>query len=206
MDRRPSPSIVFAKPLIEAYQILGYTRVAITAEEKSWLEKYGDTSPLPDFFMAETTEPVGEVLEKDGKRIGLLFFPALSSKEAPTGEMINAVIAKSQELKPEVDILIGVSAWGIRHEQELLNKSDLALDILLGAGPGRSSRGSLAQNGRIFWTRSMIKGKYVHVVKVFAWPKDQERWTMGDNIRDDLVALDLSYKDKPEIKSLFADK
>lgn len=200
------PSLVFAPDFIKAYKMLGYDRVYITPEEHAWLEKYGK-APLPDSFRTLGDKPFTEIVDVHGLKMGIVGFPVPPQFFEPTQADVDTIIAAAEALRPQVDILVGVSPWGREHEDYFIQHAKPVLDVLLGAGKGPGMRGVLGGAGRTFWVRSLTKGKYMILVDAKAMPKETGyRWKTPETINDTFVELDVHIPDDKEVRSLFEGK
>ena len=198
------PSLVFAPGLIDAYELLDYQRVYISPKEKEWLEKYGRPE-LPASFKTLGTEPLAEVLEVDGLRVGIVAFPVPAKFFKPEHKDLEAIVRAARSLEGRADVIVGVSSWGRSHEEFYLQNAEPVLDVLLGSGPGSGMRGRIDGQGKTFWVRSLTKGKYMLVLDMTDLPDGQpeHRWKQAETIQDDFVELGARIPDDQQVRALF---
>jgi len=100
------PSV--AQTLGAAYASLGYDAGYVTPDDAKEL---GDAASA---ILKERHDNVGTVVsrivEKEGKRFGLVFMPELpDSGKGPTEGPVDAVMGEAEKLRPQVDMVIGLS-------------------------------------------------------------------------------------------------
>lgn len=200
------PSLVFAPDFIKAYEMLGYDRVYITPAEQQWFEEYGK-APLPDSFRTLGDEPLAEVVEVDGVRVGVVGFPVPPKFFEPTQADVDRVVSAARSLRDQSDIIVGISPWGRTHEDFYLLNAEPVIDLLLGTGAGAGMRGLVMGDGRTFYVRSLTKGKYMVLVDAKKLPKGHDNtWKTPETIDDKFVELDVRIPDDSSVRSLFEGK
>ena len=201
MEQTPD---VLASPFAKAYEMLGYDRVYCTAREAAWLEK--NSGPLPSFLHPVGEEVGTDIISVGNSKIGLVLFPELEpDAREPRQSTLREIKNAAKELRPEVNLLIGMSPWGISLEQQFLNTSDPVFDIILGAGPGRGLVGELSQTDSVLWARAYSKGKYLQFIHVFAWPDPghNPKLVLEQNVAVEIKPLDEETPEVREIRKLF---
>lgn len=194
IDENKSPAAKAPKVVGQAYESLDYDAIMLTPADAAVL------GPEMPKSLKGWAVPPGKVMtrtfERKNLRIGLVFFPVLSSQEAePTDADMEEVRRQGRNLRAEVDVVIGISPWGFNGEKAFLDKykgADQPLDVLLGGGHGSGNRGKLEAGSATAWVRSFSKGKSVSFVRlenISDRHKDSFRKHEAD-VRFDLVVLD----------------
>ncbi len=201
------PSLVFAPSFIDAYEKLGYDRVYITQDERDWLEKYGNRE-LPQCFKTLGENPIVEVLDIGGVRVGVVGFPVPQQFFEPTEEDVANIVAAAKTLQDQTDIIVGISSWGREREEFFLTKAEPVIDVLLGSGPGSGMRGRIEGSGKTYWVRTLTKGKYVLLVDAYQLPGPaaDHKWKQSDTIAESFVELDVRIPDDKDVRALFQGK
>ncbi len=88
------------------------------------------------------------------------------SGKGPTEAQMDAVMGEAEKLRPQVNLVIGLSPWGYQGEVNVLGSAEdkRGLDVLIGGGHGSGNRGKIMAGGRTLWMRPFPKGKGVHHV------------------------------------------
>jgi len=199
-----NPDGKHAPAFAQSYQRLGYDKVFITPEEALWLKDNG-AAPSPSFTTVGA-EPVVETVTKSGVTIGLLVFPLPKQGELEMPmDLMKQMTAEAQKLRPGVQLIIGLSAWGKKADQIFLNTQEPAFDVLLGSGPGPGLTGDLLPNAGSLWARTYTKGKYLNVIDIFALPdpKAEKKWGDASTFSFSYATLNIDIPEDPAIKSLF---
>jgi hypothetical protein len=153
----------------------------------------------------------GERLEKRilhtaaGSKVAVLLLPPVpSDANSLPQNLIHQVENTVHGLRGAVQLIVAMSPWGYRHEQELLKAQGPLPDILLGSGPGIGLVGTLAAGQNTAWVRSFSQGKSVIRIEVLAWPERTFtfKWTEGKNIRMTIFGLTDQYQEDPEMLTL----
>jgi hypothetical protein len=185
--------------------MLDYHRVYITPKERDWLTRYGRPD-LPTSFRTLADVPETDVFTVSGKRVGILLFPVPGDFFKASREDVQAVVHAAEALRPQVDLLVGLSSWGRTNEELYLEHAPPVLDILLGSGPGQGMRGRIVGQGATYWVRSLTNGKYMLTLDIRAWPGPERRWKNPETISETFRELDVRIPDDPAIRALFRDK
>jgi hypothetical protein len=194
-----------ARALGAAYARLEYDAGYVTPSDDREL---GDAASAVLKGGHDNEGPVtSRVVEKDGKRFGLVFMPELpDSGKGPTEAQMDAVMAEAEKLRPQVDMVIGLSPWGYQGEVDFLDraKDKRGLDVLLGGGHGSGNRGKVMAGGRTLWMRPYPKGKAVSVVRVEQLPGEgiAPVWKENENSGFETIILDEQVPQEPGIEEL----
>ena len=194
-----------ARTLGAAYARLGYDAGYVTS---------GDARELGDAASAvlkgghDNGGPVASrIVEKEGKRFGLVFMPEPpDSEKGPTEAQMDAVMAEAEKLRPQVDMVIGLSPWGYQGEVDFLDrvKDKRGLDVLFGGGHGSGNRGKVMAGGRTLWMRPFPKGKAVSVVRVEQLPGRGVAtvWKENEYAGFETIILDEQVPQEPDMEEL----
>lgn len=208
IDENKSPAVKAPKITGQAFESLGYDAMMLTPEDASVLG-----ADMPEALKAWVTPPgkvTSKIIERKNLRIGLVYFPVLATPETPpTDADMNAVRKEALNLRPNVDVIIGVSPWGIQAEQAFLKKFkevQQPLDVLLGGGHGSGNRGKLEADSTTAWVRPFSKGKSVSVVRLENISnRHAESYVKHESdVRFDLVVLDDKAPIDPAMDNLLA--
>ena len=194
-----------AQTLVMAYARLGYDAGYVTP---------GDAKELGDAASAILKERhdnvgtvVSRIVEKEGKRFGLVFLPELpDSGKGPTEAQMDAVMGEAEKLRPQVDLVIGLSPWGYQGEIDFLDrtKDKGGLDVLIGGGHGSGNRGKVMAGGRTLWMRPFPKGKAVSVMWFEKLPGRgiAPVWKENENAGFETIILDEQVPQEPGMEEL----
>lgn len=181
------------KALGSAYAMMKYDLGVLTGFEFKEFGENGLTPPLP-------WKHPGEVefvrFDREGVSIGIILFPEVpTNTKTPPDRVVKAIETLLAEYRGKVDLLVGLSPWGLWLEKAYLESGTQPPDILLGSGPGVEVPGSFMANGKTFWSRPYAKGKSVTRIDLLALPRGDVNftWTENDNIRFESPALTDSY-------------
>ena len=145
-------------------------------------------------------------LSGGGLKYGFVCFPR---KDAPydrvTQVLKQAATDAARELRPSVDVVVGLSPWGERDELAYAREFPGIFDILLGAGPG-TGYGVRSVEGRTVWVRPPFDGRGVIRLDVLALPdKEGERqWREGVEYAYAAVELGSDVHADASVSNLFA--
>jgi len=208
IDENKSPSATVPRIAGQAFAALENDAMMLTPADAAVLG-----ADMPETLKAWVTPPgkvASKVIERKNLRIGLVFFPALATPEtSPSDADMNAVRKEARNLRPNVDVVIGVSPWGFAAEKAFLEKykgEDQPLDVLLGGGQGSGSRGKLEADSTTAWVRPFSKGKSVSVVRLEnISDRHAESYRKHESdVRFDLAILDDKAPVDPEMDTLLA--
>lgn len=190
-------------PLLQAYGALGYDAGAFTPLEAKAMAELGGSAPA-NWLTLAAAEPVSTVIERSGRKIGVVYFPeGKKPGDGPNDKAAQAIARKLKELRGSVDLVVGVSPWGTNAESEYLEKTKPELDILLGSGSGVGFSAKTANAGRTLWMRTYSKGKAVYTVDVLAWPGAKNfKWEQGTSFTTQAVVLDENFPADPAMEKL----
>ncbi|WP_461210036.1 UshA-like (seleno)protein family 2 [Desulfocurvus sp. DL9XJH121] len=188
--------------LAEAYGLLGYDAGLVLPDEARALSR--SEAALPPGFAPVQARPWTRTLEWDGLKLGLVDFPFKESAYASAPEALrDAVVQAAEELRPSVDLVLGLSPWGERDELALAEAHPGAFDVLLGSGPG-TGYGVRAVQGRTVWVRSPFDGRGVMRLDILALPGDGDEWLEGRNFKAEALQLDAKVREDARVTNLFA--
>lgn len=189
--------------MVRTYRILDYDAVFLSPGEHEWFAKNQVDVPK-DWVVAENA-PRTKIITVGKRKVGLVFLPVVDgNKPQDYVPAIEDVRNAATGIRPDVDLLVGVSPWLIQYEMQLLSFPEPMFDILLGGGPGVCTAGRIESKGCTFWIRPYEKGRVVHQVVLKQWPKNSGNWCWkrGVNIDSWYVALSDSVQADPQIQGL----
>lgn len=168
IDENKSPAAKAPKVVGQAYESLRFDAMMLTPADAAVLGP--DLPESLRTWVAPVGKVTARVLERGNLRIGLVYFPVLATLETqPSATDMEEVRKQARTLRSEVDVVIGVSAWGLASEKAFLDKykgAEQPLDVLLGGGHGSGNRGQLEADGATAWMRPFSKGKAVNSVRL----------------------------------------
>ncbi|GAB6175597.1 hypothetical protein JCM16814_04880 [Desulfobaculum senezii] len=198
-------STAVARALVEAYGMLDYDLLCLAPREAAWLEGEGVLPQRTQWAVARNA-PMTRVISRGGWRIGVVVFPvAKATYKGPDAPTMQAVADAAQGLRPEVDIVLGVSAWGETPEQKFMAQYDEAVDVLLGSGPGMASGYRLSPGGSTLWLRSNFDGRGVlRLVVAGDFLAANGRYVVNQHFRVANIPLDGRVKYDTAVSNLFS--
>ena len=208
IDENKSPAATAPKIAGQAHAALEYDAMMLTPADAAVLG-----AEMPETLKTWVTpsgKVVSRIIERKNLRIGLVYFPVLATPETPpTDADMEAVKKEALNIRPNVDVVIGVSSWGIQGEQAFLNKFKefpQPLDVLLGGGHGSGNRGKLEADSTTAWVRPFSKGKSVSMVRLenISNRHADSRMKHESDVRFDLVVLDEKAPVDPGMDALLA--
>ncbi len=187
--------------------MLDYRRVYITPAEEAWLKAHGRPE-LPGLFKTMGPDPLAEVLEVQGVRVGVVVFPDPPLFFEPGPGDVAKIVAAARSLEGQADIIVGISSWGRTREEYFFQQAEPVLDLLLGSGAGSGMHGRTEAGGKTFWVRTLAKGQYQLLIDIGKLPaqRGQAAWSKPGTINETFVELGVSYPDDPTVKALFQGK
>lgn len=189
--------------MAKAFDMLRHDLVFVTPYERQVLAQAGVT-PRPSWVGGPRLEKQ-ILLTPTGSKVAVLLLPPVpSGAQSLPQNLVHQVENAVQGLRGSVQLIIAMSPWGYRHEQDLLKAQGPLPDILFGSGPGIGIVGTLAAGQRSAWVRSFTQGKSVIRIEVFSWPERSStfKWTEGQNIRMTLFGLTDQYQEDPGMLTL----
>lgn len=152
---------------------------------------------LPAYFVPVDNAPVTKIVERNGKRIGVVFFnevpvPTDIKSSLDTLAQANKV---GEKLSKEVDLLVGVSPWGSSMELTMLNNNKF-YHVLIGGGdgPAFSTYPRVQEPTSMIWARPQPEAKAVSTVSIYDWPNPKgAAWKRGLNYDADTFVLGRTY-------------
>lgn len=189
--------------MAKAFDKLHHDLLFVTPYERQVLAKAG-IPPRSSWVGSERLEK-HLLYAGAGTKVAVLVLPPLPrGAQSIPQNLIHQLENAVHSLRGTVNLIIAMSPWGYRHEQELLKAQGSLPDILLGSGPGIGLVGTLAAGQNTAWIRSFSQGKSVIRIEVLAWPERTStfKWTEGKNIRMTLFGLTDQYQENPEMLTL----
>jgi len=189
--------------MAKAYDLLGYDAGLVTPTEAEALKKAG--TALPPVFGVSAAAPSVTTIRAGGHSIGIVRFPI----EPKAGEAIPEALAKAtaqaaETLHGRVELVVGLSGWGMADEEAFLGAHPGAVDVLLGSGPGAGLAGITAGAGKTLWARSYTKGKTLNRLDLFTLPGAPDFvWKPKTDYKPDVVLLDDRIPSDPQVQQLF---
>lgn len=200
----PGPDQLVA--LSQAYSRFGYDLGLVTPAEAEHLR--AAKAPIPPKWLVLGSEVVTRLIVKEGVRLGVVIFPSLPANDSlrvnVPEQLFKDITAAAQALRESADIVVGLSAWGVLAEQQLVETSPPPLDLLLGTGQGIGFNGRLINNAEILWMRLFDKGKALQRIDVLTPPaKNNSKWRQGMNISWATIPLNEKIYPDPGMSELF---
>lgn len=189
--------------LAKAFDRLGYQAGALGSQEARMLADRGLSPPAG--WKILTGKVQSQVIDVPGGKVGLVFFPELKDpKAAPAQSVIEAIEREAARLRPAVNLVVGVSGWGLRNEETYLQSAKPVLHVLLGGGDGVGFSARTEAEGKTLWMRSYTKGRAIYELDVRAWPKgDDYGWIPGVQFASQAIPLDVNFPDAAWAVDLF---
>lgn len=160
---------------------MGYQR-ALLAPTEAHAMREAHHGELPEPFVELSEQGGQEVIDVGGQAIGLVYLPLMQPAGPDDGAFIQAMLALGMlvhEMRPLVDLVVGISPWGQAMEQDYLEAAKPHLDILLGAGPGAAMPGRFEKEGRTLYLRPHDKGKTLAVIRLTGHPLFDQAYGLG---------------------------
>lgn len=189
--------------MARAFTRMGYDAGSLTRAEAGVLAASG--AAVPPGFAVAGPEPTTTIRTVGGIPVGIVLFPdAPASREPMPPAVAEATARAADALRDKVRLVIGLSGWGARAEEDFINAHPGAVDILLGSGPGGGRAGLLAGKGRTVWARSYYLGKTVNRLDLYDMAAGPDHvWKPDADFRTDVITLDDRYPADPEVEKLF---
>ena len=190
-------------PLAKAYSALGYQAGALSQAEAAKLQSLS-VPPPAGWVTLDAKEPKTVILTANGHKIGVIYFPeAKHPGDLPSEDVLDRISHAIKELRPQVELVAGVSPWGVTAENDYLEKAHPDLDILFGAGLGVGFMARPAAGGKTLWTHAFNKGKALYTIDVLAMPGAKGfKWEAGKSFAAKAVSLDDSVAEDPAMRRL----
>lgn len=179
---------------------MDYDLGLLTGAEQKLFEKAGVTPPKA--FATADRATYREFTLAGGEKIGVILFPDLPRKsKEPDQRTVKGIEDLVRKHRDEVRLLIGISPWGLWVEQAFMKMKPVGPHIVLGSGIGTELRGVLRDSkGRIFWSRSSVRGRSVARIDVLQWPEgDDFIWTDNGSIKSDFISLTDQHPENGEV-------
>ncbi len=203
-NRVPAPPLVTLEALREAYTSFDYDLGLLTKEETAFFNTAKLSAPKG---FVDTDELGYHEFKVTNGVVGVVIFPGLKGAKVPSKKMTAAVARMCKKKLKQTDLLIGLSTWGYWGEQAYLKaEPNIAVDILLGSGPGVELSGAIMSKGRIWWNRAYGRGKFIIRIDVKKWPTrdGSHQWIDNDNIRAESIVLTDGYEEDKHTLSIIA--
>ena len=161
--------------LVQVLDLMDYTAGVLTENEHTMLSEAGVSAPTGWTLLKNI--PVTRLVPAAPGTIGLIFLPQPAGKNGRLdSKQTEATKETIRDLKDRsgVSLVIGISPWGQRSEQDFLSSGGPLPDILLGSGPGSGMAGRIMDQGRTLWVRPYSKGKALNRIEILAIPDRAE--------------------------------
>ncbi len=212
----PDSAIFSAREVADAYAVGKPDAVYLSIGAASWFR--AEQVELPKSFQPVSSAFPHRILEVGGRKIGLVFFAPLES--ASTDEaalkklrqpLFDKALARGKELRPQVDLLIGISPWGQLMEDTFLPQADQYFDVLLGAGDGLPFAVTQRKTApHVLWSRSDMRGRAVTTLDIMRYPARQramaEPWAESLNFASDMIYLGPEIQDDQSVSEILKHK
>lgn len=189
------------KALLRSYALLGYDLGLLGGFE---LKEFSNNGLTPPDGWRHPSRAEFVRLDRGGVRIGVILFPELpAGTPAAPGRVVSDIEAILKAQRGKVDVLIGLSPWGLWIEKAYLESGADTPDLLLGSGPGIEVPGNILAKGKTFWIRPYAKGKTVSRIDLLDLPRGRTDfvWAENGNIRFESPALTDSYIEDMDVLS-----
>lgn len=193
-----------AKALAKAYGMFDYDLLCLSPDERMWMQKH--VGSIPEGWETLQDRPQTRVLEAGGLKFGFVLFPMPQQAQAGAhADMARWVTASADELRREVDIVLGISPWGERAERNFLREHDDAFDVLMGVGPGMGSGYAMSPGGKTVWLRSFFDGRGILLLEIMDdFVANPQNFAGGGSFRVTKRELDGSVKYDPVVSNIFS--
>lgn len=204
-----------AANVLAAYKSMQPQGVYLSQAAQSWFAQHRQR--VPQAFVPVGDEPQTRVYDSAGKKIGVVYFPRLKAAASAgqnggtpldISQAARRVLEAGEKLRPKVDLLIGISPWGIDAEQAFVPLSSNLYDIILGGGRGygfpSASFSSMDLNGYApLWSRPIGRGTALNIIRVYTWPKPGKGKTGAGDYQSEQTRLTASVPEQTDIARMF---
>lgn len=197
-DRHPSA----IGNLKRAYDLLGYDIALMSPADALVFSHAGmDAGPT---WSGPFTKPQLLVRDVPGGSLAFILFPD-SGQHDPDMEKEVARLAESLRSEGKYNLIIGVSTWGGNRENDFIDRSGDAFDIILGSGPGPGYTGLYMRESRLLWARPFTKGRSVNRVTIPELPAPGQKtvWEPQVSIFTEAMSMGGGVPSDPEINAIF---
>lgn len=192
------PGNDMAGPMSGAYNLLNYDLMAVDQPSEQWLRD--NQAVLPSSAVAVTDKYSVSVMERDGSRIGVVVLP--EAKEPWRSPVLKQLSDLSAQLRPKVDLVVAISPWGEKVEEQFLKEAGPLFDVLLGSGEGFPGLHRMSPDGRTLWLRPPALGKVISLVHVKQWPVYTDGQLKAGEYAIDQFLLGETLEDDPQVAEL----
>lgn len=202
----PAPDAHQTAALSKVYSLLAYDIGLLTLAEAAHLRTLN--VPPPTNWVVQSSQIETVLRSKGSITLGIVILPALA-KEAqvnPPEALRKEIAAAANRLREKADLVVALSPWGIRAEQNLLETSPPSFDLLLGTGQGIGNTGRLMNKDALLWMRAYDKGKALQRVDIFTLPEkgaSSFAWQQGKSISWTTIPLSEKIYSDPGILEIF---
>lgn len=192
--------------MVQALELMDYSAGVLAESEHAVLATRNIAAPTGWTVLQAT--PASRVIATGQGAIGLLLLPEnpVVKKGRLDSKVLESITTMATELRENsrVDLVVGISPWGQRAEQDFLSLAPPVLDLLLGSGPGSGLTGRLMHDGRTMWVRPYSKGKALNRIEIRELPDGSGswKWTQGKNIVCSLELLDSGVRPDPTVTNI----
>jgi len=203
--RAEPPGADVARALGQAYAYMDYDLGLLSPTDFDWLRGAG-ANPGPA-WLPPAPEPRVRRLEAGGLRVGVIVLPEGQGLHAPAApEAVDAVLRVAREVRPEVDLLVGLGAWGWQADKALLDAPGLPLDVLLSSGAGRGTGVRPVAGGRVLEVRPEYQGWSVIRLDILALPgaAQDALWTDDVHYQAKVIRLDATVPSDAKVSKVLS--
>lgn len=196
-------SLAPPQDVLRAYNRFFAQGIYLSPRAQKWLGALA--AALPPNYLKMQSRPVSRVIPLGGRSVGLVFFPkAEASRPNEIAAAYAEALQAGRSLRPQVDLLVGVSPWGIHGERAFAEQAEGVYHLILGGGPGYGFGFALmGGGGGVIWARPEDQGRSVNLVEILAWPDAAPRWEPEANFRAQIILLGPEVPDDPGILRIF---
>lgn len=192
--------------LAKAYGLLGYDLGALTGTDMKYLKRAGATAP--GSFESLSSEPRATVLKRGGVSVGVILLPEAGELfSIPAVDVFARISALADDLRPSVDIVVGLGGWGERADRQFMEQYPDALDVLLSSGIGTGYGVRTTQGARTLWVRPAFEGRMVWRLDLYSLPNrggGTGGWPAEGDYKAVKIELGPEVKGDPAVSEVFA--
>ncbi len=202
MRKEQPPSV--ARALAKAYARLRYDIVCLTPGERAWLEAARAGQAPGTLVISDVAQT--KIMTRGDFKTGFVIFPGLADPYGlPDQGALKAVTRAAKDLRPKVDMVVGLSSWGQKGEYQLFGQGPAKFDAVLGSGPAMNWGHRPMAGNQTLWVRPEFDGRSIQRVEILAKPGQGPswQWKEGENFRVINLPLDKNVPHDMKIVNIF---
>ncbi|MDY7001326.1 MAG: hypothetical protein SVS15_06050 [Thermodesulfobacteriota bacterium] len=193
-----------ARAMAKAYARLRYDILCLTPREGAWLEAAEAEEVHGALVISDV--PQTKIMDRGDFKTGFVIFPQLPNPYGvPDQGAVNAVTRAAKDLRPKVDLVVGLSPWGQKGEFSFFGQNSGTFDALLGSGPAKNWGHRPMAGNQTLWVRSEFDGRSIQRIEILARPGQDPawQWKEGRNFRVINLPLDKDVPHDMKILNIF---